>query len=555
RSENISTVLYPNDSTPQGEELRLTQQSFFVACSLQDILTRFRLRHEDWDLLPEKAVVQLNDTHPVVAIPELMRFLIDDHGLDWDRAWSITRRTFAYTCHTLLPEALETWSVELFGRLLPRHLEIVYEINGRFLEDIRARFPDDEERVSRMSIIGEGDDRRIRMAHLATVGSFGVNGVAELHTRLLGEHTLSDFADLWPDRFHNKTNGVTPRRFVRIANPRLSDLISSAIGDGWVSNLESLAELERHADDRSFQEAWREVKRRNKEDFARVALERTGVELFPGSLFDVLVKRLHEYKRQLLKVLHIVWLYQRIKAEPGRHVHPRSFVFGAKAAPGYHMAKRIIRLIHAVAGVVNEDRDVDGRLRVAFPANFNVSLAERIYPAADVSEQISLAGKEASGTGNMKFALNGALTVGTLDGASVEIRERVGEENFFLFGMTFDEVLAKRADGYEPRAVYEADEELRAVVDALLDEPFTGGDAELFQPIVDSLLDRDDYLVLEDFRAYVECSEEAADAFADQDRWTRMSILNAARCGYFSSDRSMRQYCEDLWRVASVPVD
>ncbi|MEM6571944.1 MAG: glycogen/starch/alpha-glucan family phosphorylase, partial [Planctomycetota bacterium] len=360
RSENISKVLYPNDSTPQGEELRLKQQYFFVACSLQDILARFRLRHEDWDLLPDKAVVQLNDTHPVVAIPELMRLLIDDHGLDWSRAWSITRRTFAYTCHTLLPEALETWSVELFGRLLPRHLEIVYEINGRFLEDIRARFPDDEERVARMSIIGEGDDRRIRMAHLATVGSFGVNGVAELHTRLLTEHTLSDFAELWPDRFHNKTNGVTPRRFVRIANPRLSELITSAIGDGWISNLESLSELEGFADDRSFQESWREVKRQNKEELAGIVRERTGVELFPGSIYDVLVKRLHEYKRQLLKVLHVVWLYQRIKAEPGRHVHPRTFLFGAKAAPGYHMAKRIIRLVHAVADVVNADRDVDG---------------------------------------------------------------------------------------------------------------------------------------------------------------------------------------------------
>jgi glycogen phosphorylase len=454
KSENISKVLYPNDETIQGKYLRLQQQYFFVACSLWDIIRRFRLRNNDWDRFPDQVAIQLNDTHPVVAIPELMRILMDQHQLDWDRAWDIAQRTFSYTCHTLLPEALERWPVDLFGSLLPRHLEIVYEINRRFLDEVRRRYPDDEARVARMSLIEEGSLRQIRMAHLGTVGSSVVNGVAELQSRLLRERTLRDFAEMWPERFQNKTNGVTPRRFLRLANPQLCDLITSKIGDGWLNDLERLRELEAYADQTSFQEDWRLVKQHNKQHLAHVLQHRDGLWFEPHSLLDVMVKRLHEYKRQLLKTLHIIWLYQQVKSDPGNDLVPRTFLFGAKAAPGYRMAKLIIRLIHGVADVVNTDPDVRGRLRIVFPPNFNVTLAERIYPAADISEQISMAGKEASGTGNMKFALNGALTVGTLDGANVEIRELVGPDNFFLFGLTTDEVFATKANGYWPQEVY-----------------------------------------------------------------------------------------------------
>ena len=553
-SENISKVLYPNDVTLEGKRLRLQQQYFFVACSLQDIIRRFRLRNDDWDRFPAKVAIQLNDTHPVVAIPELMRILVDENGLAWDRAWAITQKTFAYTCHTLLPEALEKWDVDIFGDLLPRHLEIVYGINARFLKTLRERFPGDEGRVARMSLIEEGHRRQVRMAHLATVGSFAVNGVAELHSRLLREHTLADFAALWPDRFQNKTNGVTPRRFLRLANPRLSELITSAIGPGWLKDLDELSKLEPHADDPEFRLAWREVKQRNKEALAAMLKKRTGVAVDPASLFDVLVKRLHEYKRQLLKVLHIISLYQRIKADPGAEILPHTFIFAAKAAPGYQMAKLIIKLIHSVGEVVNRDPEVGGRLRVAFPANFCVSMAETIYPAADISEQISMAGKEASGTGNMKFALNGALTVGTLDGANVEIRERVGAENFFLFGLTADEVIDVQARGHDPMHHYHANDTLKGVIDAIAAGAFSAGDTGLFRPILDSLLHHDAYLLFADFPSYVDCCERAAEAYRDTDRWTRMSILNAARCGFFSSDRSMRQYCEEIWGVSPVPV-
>ncbi|MDJ0866830.1 MAG: glycogen/starch/alpha-glucan phosphorylase [Myxococcota bacterium] len=553
-SETISKVLYPNDSTPQGQRLRLTQQYFLVAASLADILRRFRVRNSDWDQLPDKAAIQLNDTHPVLAIPELMRLLVDEHALDWERAWEITRATFGYTCHTLLPEALEQWPVDLFGEVLPRHLEIVYEINRRFLEEVRTRFPGDEARVARMSLIGEEPERRVRMAHLATVGSRAVNGVAEIQSRLLRERTLGDFGELWPERFQNKTNGVTPRRFVRLANPGLSELISSRIGSSWLRDLEQLRKLEPHADDADFRRAWHQVKLDNKRRLAAVLLERTGVEVDPESLFDVLVKRLHEYKRQLLKVLHVIALYRRIQADPDLELVPRTFVFGAKAAPGYAMAKLIIKLINDVGRVVNGDPAVRGRLRLAFPPNFAVSLAEHIYPAADVSEQISLAGKEASGTGNMKFALNGALTVGTLDGANIEIRERVGEENFFLFGLSVDEVLALKEGGYRPADYVERNPELRDVLDALGSGAFSDGDAGRFKPLVESLLGGDEYLVLADFDAYVECSERAAHAYLDREAWTRMSILNTARCGFFSSDRPMRQYCEEIWGVEPVRV-
>ena len=554
-SENITKVLYPNDVTPQGKELRLKQQYFFVACSLRDIIRRFHIRNDDWEQFPEKVVIQLNDTHPVVAIPELMRLLVDEYVLDWDRAWDITQRTFAYTCHTLMPEALEEWPVSLFQSLLPRHLEIIYEINHRFLGEVRLRYPGDPERVVRMSIIQENSERQVCMAHLGSVGSFSINGVAELQSRLLRERTLRDFATMWPEKFNNKTNGVTPRRFIKLANPRLADLISSKIGDDWINDLEQLDKLERYAGQVRFGRAWRKVKRKNKEDLAAFILERTGVRVDPNSIFDIMVKRLHEYKRQLLKALHIITLYNRIKANLELEIVPRTFIFGAKAAPGYQMAKLIIKLINSVGDVVNNDPDVRDRLNVVFLPNFDVSQGEKIYPAADTSEQISMAGTEASGTGNMKFALNGALTIGTLDGANIEIRERVGEENFFLFGLTTEEVFALKASGYNPMDFYKSITELRDAIDRIASGFFSKGDQELFKPLVDSLLYHDEYLLLADFESYVDCQDKAAAAYLDQDSWTRMSILNVARCGFFSSDRSMHQYCDDIWNVEPVKTE
>ena len=554
QSETISKVLYPNDANPNGQQLRLKQQYFFVACSLHDILRRFRLKNYDWNLLPEKVAIQLNDTHPVVAIPELMRLLVDIHKLDWDFAWRLTCATMGYTCHTLLPEALEKWPVELFASLLPRHLEIIYEINRRFLDEVWARYPGDTERIARMSIIEEQPVRQIRMAHLATIGSHVVNGVAALQSRLLRELVLKDFADLWPDKFQNKTNGVTPRRFLRLANPSLSHLITSRIGDGWLTDLTELAKLEPYADDPEFQAAWHDVKQQNKRRLAAMLQDTCQVTVNVDSLFDVMVKRLHEYKRQLLKALHIIWLYHRVKANPELPLSPRTFLFGAKAAPGYVMAKRIIKLIHGLAQVINNDPDVHGRLTVVFPPNFNVSMAERIYPAADLSEQISLAGKEASGTGNMKFALNGAITIGTLDGANIEIRERVGAEHFFHFGLDADQVLEVQRLGHDPLSCYEHDTELKATIDAIALGHFSNHDTDVFAPLVESLLTRDEYLLLADFRPYITACETAAYVFQDRSRWTRMSILNAARCGFFSSDRAIREYCDEIWHVQPLPV-
>jgi starch phosphorylase len=554
-SENITKVLYPNDNMPQGKELRLKQQYFFVAASLHDIIRRFRLRNYSWDDFPQKVAIQLNDTHPVIAIPELMRILMDEQGLGWDQAWDITQRTFAYTCHTLMPEALEKWPVGLVQHMLPRHLEIIYAINHRFLSQVRARFPDDEPRVIRMSIIEEGDERQVRMAHLATVGCYAVNGVAELQSELLRTRTLRDFADLWPERFQNKTNGVSPRRFMRLANPRLSDLITSKLGAGWINDLERLSRLEDSIDDPEFRAAWRAVKRQNKQDLATLILARQGIAVAPDSMFDIMVKRLHEYKRQLLQALHIITLYQRIKARPDQDIVPRTFIFGAKAAPGYYMAKLIIKLINNVASVVNHDAQVGDRLKVVFLANFNVSLAQHIYPAADVSEQISLAGKEASGTGNMKFALNGAITIGTLDGANIEIRERVGAENFFLFGLDVDQVFALKEGGYSPRSYYQANAELMTAIDSIAGGYFSGGDTQLFKPIVESLLNQDEFLLLADYASFIQAQTAVDAAFRDSDRWTRMSIRNVARCGYFSSDRTIREYCDAIWRVSPVPVE
>jgi starch phosphorylase len=554
QSENLTKVLYPEDSTPQGKRLRLEQQYFFVACSLKDALRIVRIMGIPIERLPEKVVFQLNDTHPSIAVAELMRIMLDEHDLEWEPAWAITTKVFAYTCHTLLPEALETWPVALFEQVLPRHLEIIYEINRRFLEDVGTRYPGDASRLARLSLFEEGPEKRVRMAHLATVGSYAVNGVAPLHSRLLREQTLRDFAKLWPEKFQNKTNGVTPRRFLRLANPRLSDLISSRIGDDWLTNLDDLHDLEPLADNPEFRAEWRRVKQRNKQLLALLIQDRTGIAVDPTSMFDVMAKRLHEYKRQHLKLLHVVALYNRIKANPAADIVPRTVIFGAKAAPGYRMAKLIIKLINDVASVVNADPDVAGRLKVVFLPNFNVSLGERVYPAADLSEQISLAGKEASGTGNMKLALNGALTVGTLDGANIDILHAVGNSNFFLFGMTSEEVQARKQAGYRPQEPLAASRELKAALARIASGHFTGGNTDLVRPLVDNLLIDDPYMVLADFDAYVAAQDRAEEAYRDAERWAQMSILNAARCGSFSSDRAIREYCEEIWHVSAIDV-
>jgi starch phosphorylase len=547
-SETITKVLYPNDEPEAGKRLRLQQQHFFVSCSLQDMFHLLAIAKRPPESIRKTVAIQLNDTHPSLAVAELMRLLVDVHGMEWEPAWNATREALSYTNHTLLPEALETWPVHLFESLLPRHLEIIYEINRRFLEQVRARFPGDEARVARMSLVEEKGERRLRMAHLATVGSHAVNGVAALHTKLLVRDVLADFHELEPEKFVNVTNGVTPRRWMVLANPALARLIRRKIGDRWIACAEDeLIRLEPAARDAGFLAEWRRIKRDNKRRLAALLRERTGVTADPDSLFDVQVKRIHEYKRQHLNALHVIALHER--ARRGVAIAPRTFVFGGKAAPGYRMAKLIIRLIHGIAEVVNGDPATRDLLRVAFLPDFNVRTGERVYPAADLSEQISTAGKEASGTGNMKFAMNGALTIGTLDGANVEIREAVGEENFFLFGLTADEVKARKADGYEPRRHYESEPELRAVLDLIADGRFSRGDRELFRPLVDSLLARDDFMVLADFKSYCECQERVASAFADRRRWDRMSLLNTARVGRFSSDRSIRDYARLIWRI------
>jgi starch phosphorylase len=547
-SENITKVLYPNDEVAVGKELRLKQQFFFSSCSLQDMLHIHALLGGTPENFHEKWAVQLNDTHPAVAVAELMRLLVDEHELGWDEGWNVTRATFAYTNHTLLPEALEKWSVDLFGALLPRHLEIIYEINRRFLDEVRAKFPKDAGLLSRLSLIDEGGPRSVRMAHLATVGSHAVNGVAELHSELLKQTVLRDFAALWPEKFYNVTNGVTPRRFVALANPGLTELITRKIGDSWLKDLNRLRYLELFVDDAQFQEEWREVKLTNKRRLAELIAARTGIKVAPESLFDVQVKRIHEYKRQHLNALHILTLYLRLRREPGADMPARTFIFGGKAAPGYFMAKRIIRLITAIGDMVNHDPVVRDRLKVVYLPDFNVTNAQVIYAAANLSEQISTAGKEASGTGNMKFALNGALTIGTLDGANVEIREEVGADNFFLFGLTAPEVGELRARGYQPRDYYNRNEMLRTVID-YIGSGALGGEAELFRPIVENLLNDDPFLLLADYQAYVETQDRVSALWRDQSAWTRTSILNTARMGKFSSDRSIRDYCQRVWDI------
>jgi starch phosphorylase len=553
-SENLSKVLYPNDEQARGKELRLEQQYFFVSCSLQDMMRILRTQKVPVDQFHAKFAVQLNDTHPAVAIAELMRLLVDESLLPWGQAWEVTCKTFAYTNHTLMPEALERWPIQVFGRVLPRILQIIYEINAHFLEEVRIRFLGDEERIVRMSIIDETGGRYVRMAHLACVGSHTINGVAALHSELLKSDVLKDFYEMWPWKFTNKTNGVTPRRWMVLSNPKLSQLISEHIGDGWVKDLSLLTALEPLADDPEFRARWREIKHFNKQNLAARAQLRAGVTVDPSSMFDVLVKRIHEYKRQHLKVLHIAWLYHGIKSNPSIEVQPRTFIFAGKAAPGYHIAKLMIKLITSVGDVVNRDPDVRGRLKVVFLPNFNVKNGQRVYPAADLSEQISTAGKEASGTGNMKFSMNGALTIGTMDGANIEIREEVGADNFFLFGLSTPEVYALKARGYRPLDYYNGNQGLREVIDLIRSGFFSRGDQELFRPLIDGLLHQDPYMLLADFQSYIDCQNKVSEAYRDTDRWTRMSILNTARSGKFSSDRTIREYCEGVWHANPVPI-
>jgi glycogen phosphorylase len=554
-SETITRVLYPKDNAFAGRELRLKQQYFFVSATLQDAMRRHLKTHKVIDNFADKTAMQLNDTHPAIAIPELMRLLVDNAGMAWDQAWEITSRTFAYTNHTVLPEALEKWRVALMQHVLPRHMQIIFEINRRFLDQVRERYPNDEDRVARMSIIEEGDEKRVRMANLAVVGSHKVNGVAQLHSDLLTTTIFKDFFEFFPEKFTNKTNGITQRRWLRLCNPKLSDLITSRIGDAWITDLDRLRDLEPLVEDPEFCDQWRQVKTQNKKRLARTIRKLHGIEASPDSIFDCQVKRIHEYKRQLLNAMHVVALYNRILENPSADVVPRTIIFGGKAAPGYFQAKLIIKLITSIAETVNRDPDIDYKLRVAFMANYSVSLAEKIIPAADLSEQISTAGMEASGTGNMKFALNGALTIGTLDGANIEIKDAVGDDNIFIFGLTVDEIVSARNAGYNPRHFYNTNAELRRVVDQIGEGRFSPQQPDLFQPIIRTLLhDGDPYMIMADFGAYLESQDRVSNTYRDTDAWTRMSILNTARVGRFSSDRTIREYANEIWHVDPIPV-
>ncbi|HQQ60817.1 MAG: glycogen/starch/alpha-glucan phosphorylase, partial [Lentisphaerae bacterium] len=555
-TENITKVLYPNDNIEQGRELRFKQQYFFIACSLHDIVRRFKADGSEIHTFPDKVAIQLNDTHPALAIAELMRILLDDEQLDWDDAWSIVTRTFGYTNHTLMPEALERWPVALFESILPRHLQIIYEINRRLLREIATRCPGDNDRIVRMSLIQEAPFREVRMAYLAVIGSHSVNGVAELHSKLLQSTLFKDFYELWPERFNNKTNGITPRRWLLKANPGLADLITDKIGDAWITDLTQLKRLEAFAGDRDFQQRVMAVKHNNKVRLAELIRREMGVKINVDSMFDVQIKRLHEYKRQMLNALDIMHQYFELKSNPQAKFTPRTYIFAAKAAPGYYLAKLIIKLINDISEVVNHDPAMKDRLNVVFLPDYRVSLAERIIPAADLSEQISTAGTEASGTGNMKFQLNGALTVGTLDGANVEIRQEVGPENFFLFGKTVEEVEATRRAGYNPWDVYHANPAIRRVLDAIKNNFFNLDQPGLYQPIWDALLTHGDYyLVLDEFDAYVECQAKIAQVFEDQARWARMCIMNIANSGKFSTDRTIAEYARDIWNIHPCPIN
>ena len=548
-SETLSKVLYPSDMTERGKELRFKQEYFFVAASIQDILARFRKSHDNWDMLPERVAVQLNDTHPAMVVAELMRVLVDEHQVEWRRAWGLTRRCCAYTNHTLMSEALETWPVDLFERILPRHIEIIFQINHEFLQEVRHRYPGDSDLLGRVSIIGEGAEKRVRMAHLAVVGSHKVNGVAAIHTGLMKSTIFSDFDHLSPGKINNKTNGVTPRRWILAANPRLASLISRAIGDDWVTHLNELKKLEPFAQDSGFRAEFAAIKRANKDHLVDIVGQRLGIELVGDSLFDVQVKRIHEYKRQLLNLLHVITRYSRIRANPMINLVPRTVIVGGKAAPGYVLAKLLIKLVNDVADVVNNDPLVGDKLKVVFVPNYNVSTAELVMPAAELSEQISTAGTEASGTGNMKMSMNGALTIGTWDGANVEICEEVGEENMFLFGLTAQEVARVRIDGYDPGSAIAANEDLRKAIDLIASGYFSPDQPDRFQPVVDVLTHRDHYLLTADYPLYMAAQEKVDQLYRDPDEWNRRAILNVARMGKFSSDRTVAEYAREIWNV------
>ena len=553
-AENLSKVLYPNDSSEVGKELRLKQQYFFVSCSLQDMVRIVLRDMGNLDRFPEKFITQLNDTHPAIAIAELMRLLLDEHHFSWDAAWRITRSSFAYTNHTLLPEALETWPLELFKRILPRHLDIIYDINQQFLDEVRRRFAYDDQRVSRMSLISHDDSQRLRMANLAAVGSFAINGVSKLHSDLLKSSVMADFYDLWPEKFSNKTNGVSPRRFIALANRPLTKLIDHAVGGDWLKNMDLLNRLEPLSSDLNFQSDWQEVKLAAKHKLSNYISQVTGINVDPTSMFDVQAKRIHEYKRQHLNLLHIISLYRRLKNSPNLSLAPRTFIFAGKAAPGYYMAKLMIKMINAVADVINHDAQVNQTIKLVFLPDFNVKNAQQLYPAADLSEQISTAGKEASGTGNMKFSMNSALTIGTLDGANVEIREAVGEENFFLFGLTAAQVQDRLTAGYQPWRAIDNDKDLKDTLSLIDSGFFSPGEQNLFSPLVANLRERDPYLVCADYRAYLDCQDKVNQRYLNTSQWTQMAILNVSRMGQFSSDRAIQEYADGIWKIKPVSV-
>lgn len=554
-SETISKVLYPNDTYVEGKFLRLKQQFFFVSATLQDIIRKYKIRHSSFKNFADKTCIQLNDTHPVVAIPELMRILIDEENITWDEAWDITTKTFAYTNHTVVPEALEEWSEQIFGELLPRHLQIVYEINKRFLEHVRDNYSRDQEVLEKLSIISVGKDRRVRMANLAIVGSFAVNGVAALHTQILKKRIFPDFNKIYPKKFINVTNGITPRRWLVTANPLLAQLLIEKTGLEWIKDLGQLKKIEKFANDKDFQDYWQRVKWNNKQALIEYIEKEHRIKINPDSIFDVQIKRFHEYKRQLLNVFHIITLYNRIKRNPKIKMVPRTVIFGGKAAPAYHAAKMVIKLINAVADVVNNDPDVGDKLKVVFLKNYSVTLAEKIIPASDLSEQISMAGLEASGTGNMKFALNGALTIGTMDGANVEIREEVGDDNIFIFGLLADEVVKLKSEGYNPKYYYENNPELKKVVDMIATNFFSPKEFGIFDDMIRGLMNVDYYLLFADYQSYIDAQDRVAELYKNKEEWTKKSIYNVARVGKFSSDRSVKEYADKIWKVKSVKVN
>ncbi|MCH7722014.1 MAG: glycogen/starch/alpha-glucan phosphorylase [Bacteroidetes bacterium] len=554
-SETISKVLYPNDSYVEGKFLRLKQQYFFVSATLQDIIRKYKVNHDTFDKFAKKTAIQLNDTHPVIAIPELMRILIDEENMSWKKAWKITSSTFAYTNHTVVPEALEEWSLQLFKELLPRHLQIVYEIDRRFIDDVKKNYTTDEKILSQLSIINKMNSGSVRMANLAIVGSFAVNGVAALHTAILKERLFFHFNKIFPGKFINITNGITPRRWLKTANPFLSKIITEKIGDEWIRNLNELRKLEEFIDDKEFLESWRSAKWLNKQLLIDYVDKELNIKINAESIFDVQIKRFHEYKRQLLNVLHVITLYNRIKDNPNIKMVPRTVIFGGKAAPAYQMAKLIIKLINSVGEIVNNDKDVGDKLKVIFIKNYSVTLAEKIIPASELSEQISMAGLEASGTGNMKFALNGALTIGTMDGANIEIREEVGDDNIFIFGKLAHEIINLKENDYNPRSYYEENKKLKRVIDMIASDFFNKNEPGIFSPIIDSLLNSDQYCLLVDYQSYIEKQNEVTKDYLDVDAWTKKSIYNVARIGKFSSDRSVNDYAEKIWNVQAVPIE